>query len=278
MRHDVLEVQSNEQIADRYYKLDFSWPFDLEPPQAGQFLTLSLRHGVSPLLRRPFAFSDYNQEQRTAQIIYEKRGEATTYLTQIKKGSMIDGLFPLGNAFPLPEPHQQPILIAGGVGMGPIFYFAQQLVHKGFAPKIFLGARSSGLIPKLPLFKQVPLFIATDDGSLGHKGTVVDSLEVSDQITENSVLYVCGPNPMMAATFFWGTKHSFPVWVSMEQTMGCAVGACMGCVVPVREQNLDPNIDDGSNELNTQSYARVCTEGPIFPGQTIDWKGVLYDE
>lgn len=276
MRQDLLELHANEPIADRYFRLDFSWPLDLAPPEPGQFLTLSLRRGVSPLLRRPFAFSNFDQQKRTAQIIYEKRGEATTYLTQLKPGALIDGLFPLGNVFPQPQKDQHPILVAGGVGMGPIFFFAQELVQKGFSPIIFLGARSSGLIPTLPLFKQVPLYIATDDGSLGYKGTVVDCLRNSDQITNQSIVYVCGPNPMMAATFQWGLEHHLPVWVSMEQTMGCAVGACMGCVVPVKEPDLDPNLDDGQVTLKNQNYARVCTEGPIFNGNVIDWQGVLH--
>ena len=276
MRQDLLEIQANEQIADRYYRLDFSWPLDLAPPEPGQFLTLSLRRGVSPLLRRPFAFSDYDQEIRTSQIIYEKRGEATTYLTQLKKGGLIDGLFPLGNVFPLPQKDQQPILVAGGVGMGPIFFFAKQLMQKGFFPKIFLGARSSSLIPSLPLFKQVPLYVATDDGSVGFKGNIVEYLQANDHIPDSSILYVCGPNPMMAAAYQWGKSRQMPVWVSMEQTMGCAVGACMGCVIPVKHPELDPNIDDGSLESNNPHYARVCTEGPIFQGNSIDWKGVVH--
>lgn len=260
MHHFLASIRKNEQIAENYFRLEFDWPAEYEPPLPGQFLTIRAKESKSPLLRRPFALSGFDPVERSAEIIYEKRGEATANMTHLREGVDFDVIAPLGNSFPLPQPGSRPVLLAGGVGMGPLFFFAEYLVTRGLAPLLIVGARNSALIPDLPVFRLSETLLATDDGTRGFRGNVIQCL--GEQVHQKKLqdrleLYACGPFGMMKAAAAWAIANNCASWSSVEQTMGCAVGACMGCVIPVH---------------GPKPYARVCTEGPIFESAQIDWE------
>lgn len=259
MQRFSCRIEENEAIASTYYRLRFSFPDKHDPPVPGQFLTIRPGDGVSPLLRRPFAFSRYDNSTASGEIIYERRGEATKILTGLGKDDSIDVISPLGVPFPEGDRSLIPILLAGGVGMGPMFMLSEAMRKAGREHVLLLGARSADRIPRV-----IPegTIVCTDDGGLGFRGNLVQYLEQESstgRIDPRAIeLFACGPNPMMKAASRWlrNTGSSVPAWLSMEQTMGCAVGACMGCVVKVKQ---------------TKPYARVCTEGPVFPADLIDW-------
>ncbi len=256
-------VLSNRSVADEFYELQFHWPAEAAVPRPGQFLTIRSSAGSVPLLRRPFAFSRYDRDDNSARIIYQLRGTATAQLAAKRPFDTVDVLAPLGTAFPLPEPDTRPILIAGGIGIGPILFLARTLLGHAVAPRVLIGARSAGGLPPLPAEEYGDVIACTDDGSYGHRGTVVEALRSYLDTTSisnysgESVLYLCGPGPMLAAAHRLALECGITAYVALEQTMGCAVGACMGCAVRVR---------------GPERYARVCTEGPVFDSRSIDWR------
>lgn len=254
MRQFVAEITENQRIAEGYYEIAFAWGGEAEP-LPGQFVSLMSFGTTDLILRRPFAVSSFREAPAEARVIYQRKGAATTALAARLAGERIDIIAPLGNGFPHPT-GGRPILVGGGVGLGPILFLGNRLVEAGMSPRVILGFRSADLVPDLrPRCRFEPL-LCTDDGSFGFPGTVVARLRaLPAEDIEGAELFVCGPNPMMAACHGFATDHRLDCWVSMEQIMGCGVGACMGCAIPVAGN----------------AYARVCTEGPVFSSRTIAW-------
>ncbi len=244
-------VIDNVSVAEEYYEMSFSWPSE-ETPLPGQFLTIRASDRTTPLLRRPFAFSRF--DDGVARIIYQKRGDATAILAAKTRDEPLNVVGPLGNIFPVPRDSGRPVLVAGGVGIGPIFFFAEHI--RAHNPLLVVGARTRGLLPAESCPHGIETVYATDDGSFGFHGTVVDVLKTTYSTDDNWILYLCGPEPMLKAGHEFATERRVPAWVSLEQTMGCAVGACMGCAVRV---------------TGGLGYARVCTEGPVFDSREIVW-------
>lgn len=303
MKHLEQDVVVNRQISEDMRELEFQWPNDAPEPAPGQFLTVRCTAGTDPLLRRPFAFSSIRHDPagtgsvRRAGIIFQRRGKATELLGSLEPGDRLDLIGPLGTAFPLPEPGWTPVLVAGGVGIGPVLFLAERLAassgtdrdtgngsHAGaetstpFAaadgsaeteryatPILIIGARSAALLPAAGALEDgrlegVRIIRCTDDGSAGFHGTTLDAF-LSLPIGERSRthLYCCGPTPMMKALSLLAAELDIPCTVSMEQIMACAVGACMGCVIEVNSE---------------KKFARVCTEGPVFDSRYVNWSAL----
>lgn len=260
MQRLLSTVLDNKAIADGYFRLTFSLPKTNHKPNPGQFLTLRIGEGISPLLRRPFAYASLDSSGREASIIYERRGSATHLLSAFLPGDDLDVLGPLGNEFPHPGIGRTPILVAGGIGIGPLLFLHQLFLEKGLNPILITGARTASKIASGDLPDQS--IICTDDGSMGFKGTVLQALQGLNSENMKMELFACGPHGMMKAVATWCAQFGLekneevPCWISMEQTMACAVGACMGCVVKVHHE---------------KQFSRVCTEGPIFAASVLDW-------
>ncbi|MBU0934429.1 MAG: dihydroorotate dehydrogenase electron transfer subunit [Spirochaetes bacterium] len=250
-------IVSIETVAADYYQLSFHWDAAAGQPAPGAFLTLLAGSGYDPALRRPFAFSAYDPATAIASIIFQKRGRGTAWLAERRIGDPLDVLGPLGSGFTLPPAGVRPVLIAGGIGLGPMKYLAETLyaaaaAGRGEAPLLVLGYRTAAFVPHCSLPEAT--VICTDDGSQGFQGTVSAYLQ---QLHDPLPLkyYACGPAPMMRAIDKLAALHS-PSWeAATEQWMACGVGACMGCVLPFR---------DGSSK-------RCCADGPVFAGQLLDW-------
>ncbi len=256
MRQYAAEIIANAQIATGYFELTFLWPEEGEAPRPGQFISLK-SYGITDLiLRRPFAVSAFDAAKGEARIVYQIKGEATRALAGRLAGERLDVIGPLGNTFPAPN-GARPVLVGGGVGLGPILYHGNTLAAQGERPLVVLGFRGASLIPELASRCRFEPVLCTDDGSVGHRGTVVDYLRgLPRDGLSGGELYVCGPNPMMAGCHSLAADLDLACWVSMEQIMGCGVGACMGCAIPI---------------AGSAAYARVCTEGPVFPSRMVAW-------
>lgn len=242
------KVLKNDLIARDYYELEFSWD-EANRPEPGQFLTLK-PEGIS-LLRRPFAFSGYSNGK--ASIIYKTVGPATKEFSRLKPEDSVSVLGPLG--IPFSKPAKRPILVAGGIGLGPMIFTAEHYAEKGLKPMLIVGARDKSYIPELNLNKDIELIICTDDGSMGFKGNVVQFME-SVNISEECEILACGPHIMLKSSHDYSVKNNIRCQVSMEEMMACAVGACYGCVV---ETTTDVK------------YKRVCKDGPVFDSREIVW-------
>jgi dihydroorotate dehydrogenase electron transfer subunit len=251
-------LRNNRQISEDYFELTLSWPEDLEKPLPGQFVSLKTINYQGSLLKRPFAVSAFSEKEHSFSMIIQRRGPATIGFSTMKIDSSINVTGPLGHAFPEPEQSSKPVLIGGGIGLGPVLYLSSHFMSQGLSPLLVLGYRSATFVPDLASKKLPETIICTDDGSEGFKGNVIDYLESKQyNACSDSTYYACGPDKMLEASEQFAQKNGHPIWISVEQTMACGIGACMGCVVPVHDDK--------------KRFVRVCKEGPVFPGGYLKW-------
>ncbi len=258
MKQLLARIKSNKEISRDFFEMKFQLPDAGNTPNPGQFLTLRCSDSTDPLLRRPFAFSAFNNN-KIAAIIYQKRGKATENLSGLKADGEVDLIYPLGNCFPTPDSGKKPVLVSGGIGLGPMLYLYNELVQKSFAPLFIAGFRDSSLVPETGSFSPHAggAVICTDDGSSGYSGSVIDYLKsLPPSQIKDAVFYTCGPYPMMKEVHLTALKSGCVCWTAMEQVMACGVGACMGCAIKVK---------------GTPGFSRVCKEGPIYNSRVIEW-------
>lgn len=225
-------------------------------PEPGNFFMLSVDRGMDPLLKRPF--SVHRVLGSTFQILYRVAGKGTHILSGRKEGDVLDVVGPLGNSFPSPRTGDRIILVAGGLGIAPIFSFAEKIKKK--APLLFYGTKTKEELLCVDELRSLGIdaVISTDNGSFGKKGTAVDALKkyISRQPSNTRhCIYACGPAPMLKSLSHAAKKYGFKGHVALEQHMACGIGTCLGCVV------------------NTVvGYKKVCKEGPVFPVEKIIWE------
>jgi len=249
-------VISNRELCHSLCELEFSMDQTTEKPLPGQFFTVRVTDSSLPLLRRPFAFAGFDAAQGRARCIYQVRGAATKLLSAMKPDTPLDIIGPLGRPFPLPQPNERPVLIAGGIGLGPVLFLFDLLRSRGDDVRMVFGGRSKEYVPS-SLFENSDTVICTDDGSCGFHGTVVDYLAtIGPSPADPALLYCCGPQPMLRACHEFASRRSLRCFVSVEQVMACGVGACMGCAV---------RVNDG------RGFVRACKEGPVFDSGEIAW-------
>jgi dihydroorotate dehydrogenase electron transfer subunit len=255
----------------------------LPPSLPGQFVHLKLGDGFAPFLRRPFSILGHRHttEGRTRlAIMYAVVGAGTERLAAMRPDQPVELLGPLGNGFAPPDGGRW-VLVAGGRGAAPLYRLLETLeagaaVHFGTPPtpsalRVLFGARSREHLWGLERLRGVPHQLATDDGSIGQRGTVVELLETELEMpaAPPPVILACGPEPMLAAVARVAARAGVPAQVSLESRMGCACGLCRGCVIPRRIGRASPWPRDGN-----AAYATVCKEGPVFLGDEVDWDAV----
>lgn len=220
----------------------------------GQFISLYTRSDAR-LLPRPISICETDKD--LLRIVYRIAGEGTREFSSYKKGDSVDILGPLGNGFPLPAPadKKEAILIGGGIGIPPMLELAKRLKCE---KTIVVGYRDADTFLDKELEKYGKVVIATDDGSLGIKGNVINAIE--EQKVRGSVIYACGPAPMLKGVKAYAAKNCIDAYISMEERMACGVGACLGCVC----KTVD--IDDHSKVRNK----RICKDGPVFNASDIE--------
>jgi dihydroorotate dehydrogenase electron transfer subunit len=251
-------IISNASICDGYFEMDFSWDAGAGQPEPGQFFTVRSSDSSVPLLRRPFAFSAFDKKRGIAAFIYQKRGLGTEYLAAKGKNDTIDIIGPLGKPFPLPQKNQTPLLVAGGIGLGPVIFLGTALNNAGLRSTLVFGCRTAANVPASAAFSLLQPHLCTDDGTRGFKGTAIDYCStLVKTIDSSTLLYACGPHPMLKSCHAFARDKGIVCHVSVEQIMACGVGACMGCVVKV---NHEPG------------FARACVEGPVFDSRELSWE------
>lgn len=254
MKQSAAKILSNEQVGTSIYTIDLQCDIDAGIP--GQFVTVRIAPSVVPLLRRPFALSRIDRECNSISFIYQVRGTGTELLSTYGCGAEVDIIGPLGKPFPLPAREHFSLLVAGGIGLGPVLFLEETLRGAGYESALVFGCRSASHIPGA-LFEHRSVTVCTDDGSSGFSGNVVAYLEsIAEGLPENTRIYCCGPEPMLKECHNFAVRYNYPCYVSVEQVMACGVGACMGCAV---------RLADG------RSYARACREGPVFDSKELAW-------
>lgn len=216
-------------------------------------------HILTPgTLRRPISFSRLNPATHTAAILFQVIGAGTAWLATRKVGDLINVMGPLGKGFDRPLEGRPWCLVGGGVGIPPL-YAAVQRWHEAAPATVILGARNEALLLMEKDFDAlgVPVSVATDDGSRGFAGSVMEPLREWLHTNPEGQVYACGPTPMLRAVA--AEVRGRPAWLALEQRMGCGIGACLACVVPVHGGNYGG------------PYERVCTEGPVFAADHLQW-------
>ena len=263
-------VIKNDRIKPLYFLLGISCPPIAKQIKPGQFVMLKVSEDRSPLLRRPFSVyqncpDNYPEKKKRGClfILYKKVGKGTQKMTALKKGQRVNLIGPLGNGFTLPPLPSSTsiILIGGGVGIVSLYPLAEALRDSKLF--VFIGGKNREDILCVEDFKKInsAIFIATEDGSLGVKGTVVDLfLTQGRKIKRNnrSYLYTCGPVAMVKTLSKLVNFKNLICQASLETRMGCGFGACWGCVVK-------------TNHPQTP-YQRVCEDGPVFRLEDILWE------
>jgi len=255
MRQFESQILGNRRISDGFFEMSLSWDADAGTPRPGQFLTVRVTRDSVPLLRRPFAFAGFDARAQSVSVIYQKRGRGTEILSAKQPGEAIDVVGPLGNAFPIDESPRKAVAVAGGVGVGPILFLVSALRARGVETEFVFGCRGGSMIPDCDAFKEADASLCTEDGEAGFHGDVVRYMGTNIEFDEGTVIYACGPAPMLASVCGLTRTSGATAWVSLEAVMACGIGACVGCAVPAKT-----------------GYPRVCREGPVFNGKDILWE------
>ncbi|AQT69066.1 Dihydroorotate oxidase B, electron transfer subunit [Anaerohalosphaera lusitana] len=232
------------------------------------------------ILRRPFSFADIRKDNPGAieiDILFCVLGPATVRMTSLRPGDSVSVIGPLGNGFSVPEGTKNALLVAGGMGAPPLqhlgFYLRENFPDMNVVA--FAGAKSKEDLPyqlleaperdtELAEFSRcdVPAHIATDDGSIGMKGFVTQALEnwirTNDPKSGSTVIYTCGPEPMLAQVAKIAISHDLPCQVSMERRMACGIGLCQSCAIEVRTPASEETV-----------YKLCCKDGPIFDAREL---------
>ena len=219
----------------------------------GQFVQVRVDDSTSTYLRRPISIHDVDARQNEITLLVQQVGEGTRHLAAAEQGDTVNMVLPLGNGFSFPERGERCLLVGGGIGIAPLFYFAKVLVEKGIRPTLLLGGKSKSDLIRLEDYQQFgETFVTTEDGSLGEKGFVTQHSVWQKQSFDK--IYVCGPKPMMKAVAKLADAKSIWCEVSLENLMACGLGACLCCV----EDTVD-------------GHVCVCKEGPVFNTRRLKW-------
>jgi dihydroorotate dehydrogenase electron transfer subunit len=261
------EVISNVHLSSDYNVLGLAAPDIAERTLPGQFVMVKAGDRLEPLLRRPFSVFEVLEEHGTIvglSLLSKRIGPSTRLIYDAKPGDRIQCLGPLGRPFAPVAAPDEAWLVAGGVGLAPFATLAKVLRARGINVTLYYGARRAAELFYLDLFDKmgVSLVLATEDGSRGELGRVSIPLErdlKTRPANATVMLYACGPEPMLAAVAKLSATHGRPSQVSVERVMGCGVGGCYSCVIPIKMPQGKPH------------YVRSCLAGPVFRGSEISW-------
>ncbi len=255
-----MKVENNCKVLEMTRLSSGAWSMTLETEgltgqiaMPGQFVHIKCGH--SRLLRRPISICNWAEQRELLRLVFEVRGEGTEWLARREVGDKVDVLGPLGHGFQM-EPDGKYLLVGGGIGVPPMLGCA---VHGAGESTAVLGFRSAKNVMLLEEFSKAcagGVRIATDDGTLGHHG-FADAL-VRQELEKDSgytAVLACGPKPMLKSVYRAASDFGVPCQVSMEERMGCGVGACLVCACKAA---------DGSMK-------HVCKDGPVFDAREVDW-------
>lgn len=264
-------VVSNNEVSPGYCLIRLTAHRNILDAKPGQFVMVRVQDGIDPLLRRPFGIYDVgtftpeypdSPRQHYLEILYKIVGKGTGILSMLHTRDYVDVLGPLGNGFDEGGPDAEKLLVGGGFGLAPLYFFARQLAGRSKV-KVFIGGKRKEDVLCVTEFERLGIdtYVATDDGTLGTRGLVTRVLE--EQLAAGAGLrcvFACGPEPMLKAVVRLCNQYGVGCQVSLEANMACGVGACLGCVT--------------KGSLHTEStpdYRCVCKDGPVFEAKELLW-------
>jgi dihydroorotate dehydrogenase electron transfer subunit len=260
MVEQTVQIVSNERDTDLYFRLIVRAPQIAPLVQPGQFAHVRILPLTEALLRRPFSIFQVSGD--TLSILYKTIGKGTEVLSRMRSREELSMIGPLGHGFTVPQPAgERPLLVAGGYGMAALYLLAQRSPQKGI---VFVGGRRRVDILCEEEFRALgwEVRVTTEDGSHGEKGLVTQALLTElKRGAPGCKLFACGPTPMLKAVGQLAAEFGLPAELSLDEHMGCGIGVCLTCVVPIKA---------GDN----WEYQRTCTEGPVFDSRQVAWEAV----
>ncbi len=242
-----------EEIADNIYSMWLKNDNIASEAVPGQFVSLYCNDG-SRILPRPISICEIDRVDGAIQLVYRVAGKGTEEFCGYHSGKLIEVMGPLGNGFPLKS--KKAFLIGGGIGIPPMLELAKQLDCE---KQIILGYRDRQTFLVNELKKYADVYIATEDGSVGTKGNVLNAIEENNLSAD--IIYACGPTPMLRALKEYGQKNNIETWISMEEKMACGIGACLACVCKSKNKDHHTNVNN----------KRICKDGPVFLAQEVEF-------
>lgn len=243
---ETARVISQETLADGICSMWIQTDRIAGEAKPGQFISIYCKDG-SRLLPRPISICEI--EDNKLRIVYRIVGKGTAEFASYEAGMDVEITGPLGNGFPL-DREGCAVVVGGGIGVPPMLELAKQLPGKTIA---VMGYRNSRMFLKEQFEKAADaLYIATEDGSFGTKGNVIDAMKAND--VKADVLFACGPMPMLRALKVYAQENGMEAWISLEEKMACGIGACLGCVCKSKDKDAHTNVHN----------KRICKEGPVF--------------
>ncbi len=272
--NEIGKITKNENIVDDIWEMQLHCPEIAGMAKAGQFVNVKVAYeGMDPLLRRPISICEVNREKGQLLLVYAVIGRGTKLMSAMKAGQEVEVLGPVGNGFPIEEAFEscevsecsccsesdeprRVAVIGGGIGTVPLLQLVKELKGRGVEPSAYLGFRGNSY--KADEFEKYchSVTIATENGCEGFTGFVTEPF--SDKVQDFDVVYSCGPEIMMKRVAEICQKAGVKLYVSMEERMGCGIGACLVCVCKTKAES----------ELGWH-HSKVCTDGPVFLSEEV---------
>jgi len=274
-------VISNVQLTSDCWKLAVAGASDLsEKSRPGQFVNLRISEALDPLFRRPFSIFrtiPLARGEKGLEIVYKVVGRGTRKMTALVPGDEVDIIGPCGNGFSFEGGKKSHVLLGGGVGTAALYMMGEQIIKNHEATTnlhVFLGANTKDSMILIDEFQNLKkdLKISTDDGTFGYRGMVTELFKNSmekDEISSESAVYACGPEPMYRELRSLWEKYRFSAQVSIERHMACGMGVCLSCICKVRKREVEKYRSFQKShvqfsEQDDSGYALTCMDGPVF--------------
>lgn len=255
---EIVKVVSQNSLGNGIFDMVLQTENIAKAARSGQFVSV-YSNDASKLLPRPISLCGIDREKGTLRLVYRVTGEGTgtEEFSRLKAGDTVKILGPLGNGFTV-VPGKKAFLIGGGIGVPPMLQLAKEMKASGEDIQVVMGYRNSDTF-LLEEFEEVAeTFVATEDGSLGTKGNVIDAIK--NEKLNADIIYTCGPTPMLRALKAYAEENNMECYISMEERMACGIGACLACVCKSREKDAHTNVNN----------KRICKEGPVFNAKEVE--------
>ncbi len=257
MKKTVIDflLLENKQLNKDNFRLLLKSPQPVSDIFPGQFINVEIKDASEIFLRRPFSVLDVDYDAQTISLLVKILGRGSKKLTEAKAGQIVNAILPLGKSFSLPDKSDSILLIGGGSGVAPMLFLAKIC---GLDPEnvaILIGAKSASDHIDISAYRDLGKFyFATEDGSLGEKGYVTNHSVFTNQLSQFTKIYTCGPDLMMKAIGRKAIEEDISCEVSLENMMACGFGVCLCCV-----------------EDTKAGHKCVCTDGPVFNVKDLKW-------
>ncbi len=251
---ETARIIEQQEIAPGIYSLWLETEKIAGEARPGQFVSVYC-HEESRLLPRPISICEIDKEKKALRLVYRAAGAGTTEFSGYGPGETLRLVGSLGNGFPLEKGYQKVFLIGGGIGVPPMVELSKQLPGEKL---VISGYRDEHLFLTEELGRHAALYVATEDGSVGTKGNVLDAIRANGLTAD--AIFACGPAPMLRALKAYAAEQGMDCYLSMEERMACGIGACLACVCKSKD------IDAHTNVKNK----RICKDGPVFAADEIE--------